>query len=294
MSKIEEWIRPAIEVITPFCLSIELDGLQSRLSSTCEKEFSRGISELAVAKYYVERYPKGIFLPRGNKKDKDIDVSFLAFGQRINIEVKCPDLSHEKSKQFTLVVPYMYGDLMEGKDLERKITEMMGNELNVTPNKVLNLKDFLIDCKEKFEESAEEGDINIVLFSMLDLAWMDDYRIKIEDEGLLSEFDSIHAVVLSNAAYHHKREQKRFPSGFQNCFNYIAVNTNQVSSFSSKQLGLALSCIPNQTKEAKAWFGELVKDDEPIGTIVKGIQRLKLFHKIVLASGNKVNRGDGS
>jgi hypothetical protein len=57
---------------------------------------------------------------------------------------------------------------------------------------------------------------------------------------------------------------------------------------------LAVSCIPNHTNKAKAWYSELVKEDDPIGIMVKGIQRLKLFNKIALESGHTIEGvGDG-
>lgn len=176
----DEWIRRSIDVIKPYGTAIELEGIQFRLNSICDKDFYRGMSELAVARYYAEQYPDGILLPRGNKKGKDIDVSFQSSGERINIEVKCPDLSYDQSKQFTLHAPYMHEDLKRGKDTERNMSETMGNDLNVVPNKLLNFKKFLGECEDKFNESAEDGDINIALFSMLELDWMDDYRIKVE------------------------------------------------------------------------------------------------------------------
>jgi len=290
----DEWIKRSIDVIKPYATAIELEGIQSRLKSTCDKDFYRGASELAVARYYAEQYPDGILLPRGNKKEKDIDVSFLFDEQRINIEVKCPDLSYDQSKQFTLHVPFMYEDLNKGRDRERNMSKTMGDDLNVVPNKLLNFKKFLSECEEKFNESAENGDINIALFSMLELDWMDDYRVKIEDEGLLSEYNSIHAVVLSDSARRHQRGQERFCSGFQNCFNYIVPNIKHASTITPEQLKLAVSCIPNHTNKAKAWYSELVKEDDPIGIMVKGIQRLKLFNKIALESGHTIEGvGDG-
>tara|TARA_R110000796_G_scaffold2159_8_gene8676 strand:+ start:10825 stop:11703 length:879 start_codon:yes stop_codon:yes gene_type:complete len=284
----DEWIKRSIDVIKPYATPIELKGIQFRLKSACDKDFYRGASELAVARYYAEQYPDGILLPRGNKNDKDIDVSFLSGGQRINIEVKCPDLSYDQSKKFTLHAPYMYEDLNKGKETERYMSETMGNDLNVDPNKLLNFKKFLGECKDKFNESAENGDINIVLFSMLELDWMDDYRVKIEDEGLLSEYSSIHAVVLSDCARRHHRGQERFRSGFQSCFNYIVPNIKHTSAITPEQLKLAVSCIPNHTNEAKAWYSELVKEDDPIGIMVKGFQRLELFNNIALESGHMI------
>jgi hypothetical protein len=276
----KEWIKSSIDVIKPYATSTELKGIKSRLNSTRDHDFYSGVSELVVARYYAEQYPDELLLPRGNNQDKDIDVSFLSGGQRINIEVKCPDLSYDQSKTFTLHSPYSYEDLDKGRDSERNMSETMGNDLNVVPNKLLNFHKFLEGCEDKFAESAEDGDINIVLFSMLELDGMDDYRVKIEDEGLLSQYNSIHAVVLSDSARRHNRGQDRFCSGFQNCFNYIVPNIKDTSAITLEQLKLAISCIPNHTNEAQAWYKGQVNDDDSISIVLKGIKRLKLFNEI--------------
>ncbi|WP_159817811.1 hypothetical protein [Colwellia sp. 20A7] len=114
---------------------------------------------------------------------------------------------------------------------------------------------------------------------------MDDYRIKIEDEGLLSEYSLIHAIVLSDTAERHQRNQDNFLGGFQNCFNYIIPNIKHTSSITPEQLQLAVSCVPNHTVQAKAWYNTQIKNNDPISTMVKGIKRLELFKKIAFTSG---------
>lgn len=291
MNILDSWITASIEEIESFCSSAELNGLKSRLDSACDKEFSRGVSELVVSSYYAKNNPNDLYIPRGAKKDKDIDVSLIDAGLRINIEVKCPDLSSDTSKKFTLNVPYTHQDFQKGKELEREMSRNMGNNLNVIPNKVLNFEDFLNDCSEKFEQSSDPKDINIVFFSMLDLKWMDDYRIKIEEENRLRNSPFIDVVVLSNAALLHSKSESSSIHGFENCFNYLIFNNHSRNNMTLERKKDILSCVPNHTIESRAWYKELVKDDDPIGTQVKSMQRLALYSKIAITAGAVIQSG---
>ena len=291
MSKIEAWIDDSIKRITPFCSDNELSGLKSRLCSKCDKEFSRGVSELVISSYYAEINPQGLCIPRGSKKDKDIDLSFTITGLRINVEVKCPDLSSDTSKTFNLHVPYTHQDFKKGKEIERGLSEKMGNDLNIIPNKVLNFEDFLNDCSSKFEESSDIKDFNVVIFSMLNLEWMDDYRIKVEDEYKLKNHNLIDMVIISNAALLHARSENSAKFGFDSCFNYIIFNSGSRNHITIEKKKDIMSLFPNQTIESKAWYKELIKDDDPIGVSVKGIQRLALYAKIALPAGDIIQSG---
>lgn len=291
MSAIETWIDDSIRRITPFCSDNELNGLKSRLYSKCNKEFSRGVSELVVSSYYAEINPQGLCIPRGAKKDKDIDLSFVNEGLRINVEVKCPDLSSDTSKTFTLHIPYTHQDFKEGKEVERDLSEKMGNDLNVIPNKLLNFEDFLSDCSSKFAQSSDSGDFNVIVFSMLNLEWMDDYRIKVEEENKLKNHNLIDMVIISNAALLHSRSENGTKFGFDNCFNYIIFNNGSRNNITIEKKKEVMSLFPNQTIESKAWYKELIKDDHPIGVSVKGVQRLALYAKIVLPAGGIIQSG---
>jgi len=275
----EEWIMQAFTVIAPFCDKDELHGIKNRLNSTSDETFSQGVSELVVAKYFIERWPNGIYLPRSKtKKTKNIDVSFLCNEQRINIEVKAPDLSFEKQNQFTVVAPYQFSDSEERKRLINSIVGNMGGNLNVVPNKILNVNKFIDECEKKFAESSEVGDINIVLFSMQDPCGMDDYRIKLEDEKLLSGYSLIHAVVLSNAAMRHQRNQSSSAGGLEKSFNYVIKNLHSDSSITNEQLSSAISCIHHETDEARAWFEEQIRGQDALFVFALAPQRLKHFN----------------
>ena len=291
MTKIDEWLKIAEKSIVEYCSHTELSGLNTRLNSNCEKEFSRGVSELVVSSYFAEKNREGLQIPRGTKKDKDIDVSFLLGQRQINVEVKCPDLSSDTSKEFTLHVPYVHKCFTEGKKIEREMVKKMGDNLNVIPNKILNFRDFLTDCSEKFSQSGKSGDLNIAVFSMSDLEWMDDYRIKIEDEKSLKEYDLIDVVVLTNAAFVHSRVKPENTCGYglENCLNYILFNDAARLRMTLEEKQEVMSIIPNQTVESKAWYKQLVKDDDPIGIQVKSMQRLALYWKIALVSGGIIS-----
>lgn len=287
MNKIETWIEQSLKKITRFCSTPELNGLKSRLYSKCDKEFSRGVSELVVSRHYAETYPQELLIPRGTKKDKDIDLSFTVAGLRINVEVKCPDLSSDTSKTFTLRAPYIYPNFKKGKEIERELPILMGNNINVIPNKVLNFDDFLNDCSSKFKQSSDINDFNVVVFSMQNIEWMDDYRVKIEDEHKLNSHKLIDMVVISNAASTHSRSEDTTKLGFNNCFNYIIFNSgarNQITIEEKKEI---LTFFPNQTTQSMAWYKDLIKNDCPIGVSVKSIQRLALYSKIILAARDK-------
>lgn len=275
----DEWIDHALKIIEPFCVRDELLGITNRVSSVSDKEFSQGVSELVVAKYFAERWPNGLLLPRSRKKNaKNIDVSYLFNGQRVNIEVKAPDLSFENEKTFTVHAPYQFRDSEQRQLVARKINEHMGGDLKIAPNKISNAKKFLDECRQKFAEAAEEGDINIVLFSMQEPFGMDDYRIKLEDEDLLSGYDSIHAVVLSDAAMRHQRHQASFPGGLENSFNYVVRNLRSGSSITDEQLSSVLSCIHHATDDAKAWFQDQLIAKDLLFKIALSPQRLKNFN----------------
>lgn len=278
--EIKSWISQRVDLVRPFSNAIEINGLLSRLNSKIGKNFAEGISELCVASHYLEKYPDGFMFPRGKKNKKNIDISYVVGGQRVNIEIKCPDLSYKKKNKFTLHSPYMYGNLSEGKELEKKMVEMMSGNMDVVPNKILTLRERLDECESKFKESSDEGDVNFVLFSMLDLDWLDSYRIKLEDENQLSGYKKIHAVILSGAAHYHQRETNVFIGDFGRSFNYVIANGHSSGDLPRSTLEMTLDTIPHQTKEAKAWYLEQVKNDDPIGIGVKSIQRLKLFCKM--------------
>jgi len=291
MEVISDWLKKAEEEITPFCSATELNGLRSRLNSLCDKEFSRGVSELVISSYYAKKNQKGLLIPRGAKKDKDIDVSFSLSKRQVNIEVKCPDLSYDNSQKFTLHIPHTHQNLRKRKLIESEMVKMLNNNANIIPNKVLNFKHFLKGCTEKFEQQAGIDDLNIIVFSMLDIEWMDDYRIKIEEEKILQKYNNIDAVVLSNAAQtHSKTKPNRLNKyGFENCFNYLIFNNGSKNHITSDEKKEIMSLIPNQTVESRIWYRQLVEGDEPIGIQVKSIQRLALYWKIAMASEEIIN-----
>lgn len=277
LSDLDDWIKASLEIISKFCTATELAGLDARLKSHCPKEFSRGISELVVSRHYAQYHPNEILIPRGAKKEKDIDVSFVTHGQRINIEVKCPDLSYEKTKTFTLHVPYKYPDLQQGKNKERMIAELMGGDLDISPNKVLNLYDFLKDCQLKFLASSESGDLNVVFFSMLEPSWLDDYRIKLEDEDALSGFDLIHAVVISNAALVHSRDAGSHALGMESCFSYIVANKSVSGFLETEKLRILDSAIPNETHQVNRWHRRFCEGADSIGAVLSHINKIKIY-----------------
>lgn len=275
----DEWIEQAFKIIEPFCVKDELHGITNRVGSVSDKEFSQGVSELVVAKYFAERWPNGLLLPRSRKKNaKNIDVSYLFNGQRVNIEIKAPDLSFENENKFTVKAPYQFSDSEQRKMVASQINEHMKGNAKMVPNKISNAKKFLDECRQKFEEAADEGDINIVLFSMDKPFGMDDYRIKLEDEDLLSKYDSIHAVVLSDAAMRHQRDQANLPRGLENSFNYVVRNLRFDSSIINDQLSSVLSCLNHTTDDATAWFKEQLIGKDPLFQFALSPQRLERFN----------------
>lgn len=249
----QHWIEQSLSIIKPYTTKVEFDGINTRIRDEKELVFSQGVSELAVSRYFVENYPNGLLLPRGTKSKKDIDVSFISEGKRINIEVKTPNLSYEGSNEFTAEMLYKFPSSEERKRVICNVESGMGQSVNVAPNRISNAEKFINECANKFAESAEAGDVNIVIFSMLEPNGMDDYRIKVI-EGLLKGYNSIHAVILSDVAMRHQRHQLNDNYGFENCFNYVMKNINSQSSITSEQLESALTCIPHNTGEANAWL----------------------------------------
>ncbi|WP_299769717.1 hypothetical protein [uncultured Pseudoteredinibacter sp.] len=272
--RIDDWLEESLDCISPHCSKEELQGLNSRLNSACEKEFSRGVSELVVSSYFAQDYQDNILVPRGSKKDKDIDVSFEDSNIRFNIEVKCPDLSYERNSTFTLEMPYTMPDHPKSMEVAGEIGRIMG-DMQLKPNKILNFRDLITDCEQKFCVSAGGDDFNIVLFSMLELSWMDDYLLKVVDENNLTKSKNIHAIVLSNAALKHRKSKDCNKLGLDNCLNYIAFNSNLVNITEAKHIK---QCIPNQTDEFDAWWSTVKAGRGNIDIVVRRKQALSLFY----------------
>jgi hypothetical protein len=154
----------------------------------------------------------------------------------------------------------------------------MNGNVMMAPNKIRNAENFLDDCCQKFTASADDGDINIVLFSMLQPSGMDDYRIKLEDEALLSKYSSIHAVVLSDAAMRHQRHQPNTQLGLENSFNYVIRNICPRSSITEQQLSSAISCIHHSTDEARTWFQDNLQLVDNLGKLAFRLRWLELFN----------------
>lgn len=289
MTPLEIWIDESLNKIRPFCSNQEHKNMTKRIKSGSQKEFSRVISELVVAQYYTENYPCDLRIPRGNKNKKDIDVSFLSSSLRINIEVKSPDLSFNNENSYNLYTPFLHQS--NEVEIQNSLKAGLRNNLNIVPNKILNLRNFLLDCSEKFQESAEIGDINLVFISMLEMKWMDDYRIKIEKEEALKDFNNIHAIIISNACYIHNKNQKNYNFGLDHCINYIISNSRTIKGTTAINFNKAMAYLPNQTKEIKAWHESIIIGKDTIFRKILSVTLLENYYKWTISANFNPQQG---
>ncbi|HEY6529156.1 MAG TPA: hypothetical protein VIZ65_10715 [Cellvibrionaceae bacterium] len=238
-------------------------GIQSRINQYESKfsAFLQGVSELVPIKYILEYYPVGAACPRGKPgSNVNVDLSYLAEGFRINIEIKCPDSERRETEksdhQLVLYTPYSFSSSEESKTLASKASQ--GMDVGLPGNDIKKLESFLNDCVRKFSVVSKSGELNVALISLSSPEEMDEWRLKIQVEGVLKNFPSIHTVILSSIAYEHRVAQRggnrQYRLNLNECFNVIYQNQHYPKNISQGAVRALVKTFPNHNEAVSSWL----------------------------------------
>jgi hypothetical protein len=264
-----------------------------------EKTFIQGAVETATARFFGEKFPADfkteVKLREGS--DKDVDCSFKDEGFTFHVEVKCAEFKHRDQSISEDTIKIVVAGRMpdRGKDakdtLLAAIAEGLAKQNKPQKSSVdiksmdNNLMDYLTNAQEKFNPTAGDDELNVLLVGCDDAndlqMW---FNYLHGSEGLftdesfsdVSKFNLVDAVVLTNQYHKHyaffdKQIKDAWTLG--NGFNIIFRNPfslrEKIAAFNH-----FLKILPNYTLELNAYK---VPGDAP--DYVKQIVRVHDFIK---------------
>lgn len=198
--------------------------LQLKKAKFDEKAYIQSACELAVANYFCEKNGFRVEAKVNPKNQKDVDVKFQSNNFTYNIEVKCSAFTNREKVQNTESFKYQtYGRLDNRLDIMSILSNAIDEGL-IKQGKSLkehselksmdnNLKDFLINAHEKFNDLSKENEINILLICCGDREDMQSWVGYLNGpEGLFTngsfcdpaDYNNVDLVILTNLYYKHK------------------------------------------------------------------------------------------
>lgn len=198
--------------------------LQLKKAKFDEKAFIQSACELAVANYFCEKNGFRVEAKVNPENNMDVDVQFQSNNFIYNIEVKCAAFTNNENVQNTDLVKYItYGRVDNRLDLMSIISNAIDEGLKkqgkpVTEHAELknmdnNLRSFLTNAHEKFNDSSTDSEVNILLICCGDREDMQRWVGYLKGpEGLFtndsfcnhSMYNNVDLVILTNLYYKHK------------------------------------------------------------------------------------------
>lgn len=198
--------------------------LQLKKAKFDEKAFIQGACELAVANYFCKKNGFRVEAKVNPENQKDVDVQFQSNNFTYNIEVKCAAFTYNEKIQNTDSFKYLtYGRLDNKLDIMSILSNAIDEGLKKQGKPLKehaelkgmdnNLKSFLTNAHEKFNDSSTESEVNILLICCGDREDMQRWIGYLKGpEGLFTndsfcdpaEYNNVDLVILTNLYYKHK------------------------------------------------------------------------------------------
>jgi len=200
-----------------------LNDLQISGHKFDEAKYLQTACETSIASYLSAYFSDSFLYEPKINPPKDVDCGFSHNGKTYNIEVKCPDFSVKNDIDSTNA--YKIGALGRLVDFEKLLGNMQEifnpeNNPAVEPNKPLikqqhmdnKLKDYLLSAHNKFKESTNSDELNVLAVCCSD--WLDMQKwffYMYGGQGLFTqesfhppdEYKNVDVVLLTNLYHRH-------------------------------------------------------------------------------------------
>lgn len=230
--------------------------LQLDLDKFDEAQFIQIASELTILAFFAENYSKYFKYEEKVNPPKDIDCSFMIDNLKFNIEVKCIDNSkfEQEIEEGTKNKVYAYG-LHPQEDFKD-----MQDKFNGITSKHNTLKDFLISAQEKFSDTFNKKELNILVICIGDIEVFDiwegylygNYGVLTDNPFLEhKKFDKVDCIIFTNLYHRHKNYMKLNKVwSFSKSFNILHLNKySKIYSKDSDMPAIFIDSFPNLSRE---------------------------------------------
>jgi hypothetical protein len=248
-----------------------------------EESFIQSAIELTVNSYFAEKYKHSFkYEPKLTEKSKkNVECQIETDNFKYNIEVKCPVFKKkEDNKNSGGLLLNVYGRHPDRENLINELKQTLiesskeidGVEKPVTAQKHfgLNLHDFLVSAHEKFNDTSEDNEINVLfvgtdaqMFEWIGHLWGYEGYFTTKPHVDPKTYNNLDIIVLGN--YYHTQYQfwektHLKPENLSRHFNVYYVNPHRKKNKEKGILNFS-NLITHNCKELNNFSQKYIKSD---------------------------------